>query len=89
MGTIYLFGILPKAFLPIGDSGFVWGLMIGPDKASYMKMRHYQDIGDTMMQADPGVAATFTMTGNGQFLTYNQGLLLAFLEPRKRRPDRA
>ncbi len=59
--------------------------MIGPDKASYKKMRHYQDVGDSLMRANPGVAATFTMTGNGQFLTYNQGLLLAFLEPRDKR----
>ena len=79
------FTILPKTFLPVGDSGFIWGLMIGPDKASYQQMRQYQDMGDELMQADPGVAATFTMTGNGQFLTYNQGLLLAFLEPREKR----
>ena len=85
IGTGYLFMILPKTFLPVGDSGFIWGLMIGPDKASYRKMREYQDVGDKVMQADPGVAATFTMTGNGQFLTYNQGLLLAFLEPREKR----
>ena len=84
-GTIQLFRILPKTFLPVGDSGFIWGLMIGPDKASYKKMRQYQDVGDALMQKDPGVAATFTMTGNGQFLTYNQGLLLAFLEPRDKR----
>ena len=84
-GTIYLFRSIPKTFLPVGDSGFIWGFMVGQDKASYLKMRQYQDKGDAVMQANPGVAATFTMTGNGQFLTYNQGLLLAFLEPREKR----
>ena len=54
VGTVYLFSILPKTFLPVGDSGFIWGLMIGPDKASYQKMRQYQDVGDALMQADPG-----------------------------------
>ena len=85
IGTIGLFRAIPKTFLPVGDGGFIWGFMIGQDKASYLKMREYQDKGDAVMQANPGVAATFTMTGNGQFLTYNQGLLLAFLEPRDKR----
>ncbi|MGN6504725.1 MAG: efflux RND transporter permease subunit [Tepidisphaeraceae bacterium] len=85
-GTVYLLAILPKSFLPVGDSGFIFGIMIGPDKASYLKMREYQVKAEKVMQSDPAVAATFTMTGNGQFLTYNQGLLLAFLEPREQRP---
>jgi HAE1 family hydrophobic/amphiphilic exporter-1 len=33
------------------------------------------------LRQDPSVAATFTMTGNAQFLSSNQGLLLAFLKP--------
>ena len=33
------------------------------------------------MRQDPAVGATFTMTGNSQFLASNQGLLLAFLKP--------
>ncbi|MDB5328083.1 MAG: cation/multidrug efflux pump [Phycisphaerales bacterium] len=85
VGTGYLLMTLPKSFLPVGDSGFVFGLMIGPDKASFMKMRQYQDKAEKVMQANDAVSATFTMTGNGQFLTYNQGLLLAFLEPRDKR----
>ncbi|MFT3789411.1 MAG: efflux RND transporter permease subunit [Tepidisphaeraceae bacterium] len=85
VGTGYLFMALPKSFLPIGDSGFIWGVMIGPDKASYLKMREYQAKAEEVLHNNPNVAATFTMTGNGQFLSYNQGLLLAFLEPREKR----
>jgi HAE1 family hydrophobic/amphiphilic exporter-1 len=80
-----MFRGISKTFLPVGDSGFIFGLMIGPDSASYLKMRDYQYKADSVMQANPGVEATFTMTGNGQFLTYNQGILLAFLEPRAQR----
>ncbi|MCX5660550.1 MAG: efflux RND transporter permease subunit [Planctomycetota bacterium] len=87
VGTFYLFTALPKSFLPVGDSGLIFGIMIGPDRASYLKMREYQEKAGAIMQKDPSVAATFTMTGNGQFLSYNQGLLLAFLEPRGQRPD--
>jgi len=40
-----------------------------------------------VMRQDPAVGATFTMTGNGQFLSSNQGLLLAFLKsPGNRAP---
>ena len=84
-GTIYLLISLPKSFLPVGDSGFIWGIMIGPDKASYLKMRDYQDKAEAIMQNNPAVDATFTMTGNGQFLSYNQGLLLSFLKEREDR----
>ncbi|HET6201529.1 MAG TPA: efflux RND transporter permease subunit [Planctomycetota bacterium] len=86
-GTFALFGIVPKAFLPTGDSSFIWGVLIGREGSSPEQMRALQDRADEVMRADPGVRATFTMTGNGQFLSSNQGLLLAFLEsPEGRAP---
>ena len=80
-GTILLFMAVPKAFLPIGDSSFVWGVMIGKEGSSPQQMRQLQDQAAVLMRADPAVGATFTLTGNSQFLASNQGLLLAFLEP--------
>src|ERR1019366_6017583 len=38
---------------------------------------------ENILRQDPSIGATLTMTGNGQFLTSNQGMLLAFLEPPK------
>ena len=80
-GTIWLFMIVPKAFLPVGDSSFVWGVMIGREGSSPEQMRALQDQADNVLRQDPGVGATFTLTGNAQFLVSNQGLLLAFLRP--------
>ena len=86
-GTIWLFMLVPKAFLPVGDSSFIWGVMIGREGSSPKEMRALQDHADEVMRRDPGVAATFTMTGNAQFLSSNQGLLLAFLRsPENRAP---
>ena len=82
-GTILLFTVIPKAFLPVGDSGFIWGVMIGKEGSSPDQMRVLQDKADAIMRQDPSVGATFTLTGNSQFLASNQGLLLAFLEPSK------
>ena len=79
-GTILLFFVVPKAFLPVGDSSFIWGVMIGREGSSPEQMHALQDQADEVIQQDPGVGATFTMSGS-QFLSSNQGLLLAFLEP--------
>ena len=55
--------------------------MIGREGSSPKQMRDLQNRADEMIQQDPDVAATFTMTGNNAFLASNQGLLLAFLKP--------
>src|SRR5712664_2628237 len=85
-GTVLLFVVVPKAFLPIGDSSFIWGVMIGREGSSPEQMRALQDRSDEVMRQDPSEGATFTLTGEGQFLASNQGLLLAFLEPPQVRP---
>jgi HAE1 family hydrophobic/amphiphilic exporter-1 len=80
-GTIGLFLLVPKAFLPVGDSSFIFGLMIGREGSSPEQMRSLQNQAELVMRQDPSVRATFTMTGNSQFISSNQGLLLAFLKP--------
>ena len=80
-GTVLLFFVVPKAFLPVGDSSFIWGVMIGKEGSSPQQMYALQDQAASVMRQDPAVGATFTMTGNGQFLASNQGILLAFLRP--------
>ncbi len=85
-GTVFLFNAVPKAFLPVGDSGFVWGVMIGKEGSSPQQMQALQNQAAVAMRQDPAVGATFTLTGNSSFLASNQGLLLAFLEPVETRP---
>ncbi|AFM23748.1 efflux RND transporter permease subunit [Desulfomonile tiedjei] len=81
VGTIWLFMLIPKTFLPTGDSSFIWGVMIAREGSSPEQMYRLQDQADEILSEDPAVNATFTMTGNNQFLSSNQGLLLAFLNP--------
>ena len=85
-GTILLFAAVPKAFLPVGDSSFVWGVMIGKEGSSPQQMQALQNQAAVAMREDPAVGATFTLTGNSSFLASNQGLLLAFLDPPQVRP---
>ena len=86
-GTLWLFSIVPKTFLPIGDSGFIWGVLIGREGSSPQQMHALQQKTEQVLQENPAVGMTFTMSGNGQFLALNQGLLLAFLKaPEERAP---
>jgi HAE1 family hydrophobic/amphiphilic exporter-1 len=85
-GTVWLFMIIPKGFLPTGDSSFVWGVMIGREGSSPQQMRALQDQADGVLRQHSSVFATLTMTGNAAFLSSNQGLLLAFLKGTEERP---
>ncbi len=85
-GTVFFFKILPKSFLPVGDSSFAFGIMIGQEGASPEQMREYQLKAEKILHENESVRATFTMTGNAQFLGSNQGLLLTFLDQPGKRP---
>jgi HAE1 family hydrophobic/amphiphilic exporter-1 len=83
-GTIILFTVVPKAFLPVGDSSFIWGVMIGKEGSSPQQMRVLQDKAENILRQDPSIESTFTSTG-GQMVASNQGMVIAFLEPPKGR----
>jgi HAE1 family hydrophobic/amphiphilic exporter-1 len=85
-GTIWAFKVIPKSFLPVGDSSFIMGVMVGQQGTSPAQMRAYQGQAEKIMQNQPGVDITFTMTGNSRFLVPNQGFLLAFLDHPSKRP---
>lgn len=85
-GTLYLFAKVPKAFLPIGDSSFVRGVLIAQEGSSPEHMRALQKQAEAAMHENESVRMTFTATGIQSFLSSNQGFLLAFLEPPGKRP---
>ena len=86
-GTAYFAITLPKSFLPVGDSSFAMGVLIGPEGASPQQMRTYQGEAEKIMQENDAVKMTFTMTGLGQFIGSNQGFLIAFLDDVGKRKD--
>jgi len=86
-GTAYFFYIVPKAFLPVGDSSFIRGVLVAPEGSSPDQMHAYQTQAEKIMKANPAVRSTFTMSGNSQFLGSNQAFLIAFLKaPSERAP---
>ncbi len=85
-GTAYLFYVVPKAFLPVGDSSFIRGVMVAQEGSSPEQMHAYQTQAEKIMKANPAVRSTFSMSGNGAFLGSNQVFLIAFLKDPSQRP---
>ncbi len=86
-GTVWLFMLVPKAFLPPGDSGVIFGAFIAQEGSSPKQMREYQDQVDKMLHEDPNVITDFTMTGATGFLASNQGITFTFIgAPDNRKP---
>ena len=85
-GTGYLFYVVPKAFLPIGDSSFVRGVFVAQEGSSPEQMRQYQLQAEDALHANEAVDMTFTMSANSAFFPSNQGLLLAILKDPDKRP---
>ena len=84
-GTIWLFMLVPKTFLPPGDSSVIFGAFIAAEGSSPKQMREYQDRVDQMLQQDPNVITDFTMTGATGFLASNQGITFTFIKPPEER----
>jgi len=78
-GTIWLFMLIPKTFLPPGDSGVIFGAFIAKEGSSPTQMREYQDRVDEKLHNDPNVVTDFTMTGATGFLASNQGITFTFI----------
>jgi len=86
-GTIWLFMLVPKTFLPPGDSGVIFGAFIAREGSSPEQMRVYQDRVDEILRNDPNVTNDFTMTGATGFLASNQGITFVSIgPPGERRP---
>jgi len=86
-GTIWLFMLVPKSFLPPGDSGVIFGAFIAQEGSSPKQMREYQDQVDRMLHQDPNVVTDFTLTGATGFLSSNTGITFTYIgTPDNRRP---
>ena len=81
VGTGYLFYIVPKSFLPTGDSSFLFGVMIAQQGSSPDQMLKYQHQIEKTLQDNPDVRLTITVTGLSTFTPSNQGIVVAFLYP--------
>lgn len=86
-GTIWLFMLVPKSFLPAGDSSVIFGAFIAAEGSSPQQMRALQNRVDEVLQQDPNVITDFTLIGATGFLAANQGIVFTLIKPPdQRRP---
>jgi HAE1 family hydrophobic/amphiphilic exporter-1 len=80
VGTGYLFFTMPTGFIPSQDSGFMFGISMGPQDISFESMARHQRAIAEVVRADPNVqiVGAFVMGGN-------QAMLFAGMKPRAER----
>ena len=86
VGTGYLFYTIPKSFLPRGDSSFIRGILVAQEGTSPEQMQAYQRAAEQIMQSNPAVKSTITVSGEPNLLGSNQAFLVAFLKDPSQRP---
>ncbi len=86
-GTIYFFVVLPKGFLPVGDSGMIRGVFMTSEGTSPAKIQEYQSQLMDIFRADPAVDEIVTVTGlQNSTITTSMGLVVLILKPENARP---
>ena len=80
VGTVYLFFNMPTGFIPSQDSGFMFGITMGPQDISFESMARHQHAIAEVVRADPNVqiVGAFVMGGN-------EGMFFAGMKPRSER----
>src|SRR6516162_9318538 len=84
--TLWVFDLLPKTFIPAGDSGFIRGIILCPEGISPTRIREIQREVDQVLRKNPAVNETFTLSGFSKGFSSNQMLALAFLKEPSIRP---
>jgi hydrophobic/amphiphilic exporter-1 (mainly G- bacteria), HAE1 family len=84
--TIWVFGLLPKTFIPAGDSGFIRGVLLCQEGISPDRIKALQKEVDAVLRQNPAVNESFTLAGFSKGLPSNQMLALAFLKDVSQRP---
>jgi HAE1 family hydrophobic/amphiphilic exporter-1 len=79
--TVYFYQIIPKTFLPVGDSGFAMGIFMAPQDVSPDQMAAFQKQADEAMHANPHVVQTFNVSGIASVTPSNQALIGYILGP--------
>ncbi len=79
-GTMWFFSILPKAFMPEGDSGAIRGGMLLPQGTSTVQARSYQDQINVMFRKNKFVEKVLTITGTNTGADQSSGMVILILK---------
>jgi multidrug efflux pump len=89
-GTIVLYVIVPKGFLPQQDTGVIVAVTEAAQSVSIPRMNVLQDQAAAEIRRDPSVVSVVSFVGAGSInATPNTGRLTITLKPRRQRRDSA
>jgi len=85
--TAALFHFMPKGFLPIEDTGRIFGFTEAAEDISFDAMVHHQKAVAAIIHHNPSVRAFMSFVGaGGSSLSGNTGRIMIHLKPRAERP---
>ncbi|MDB5413206.1 MAG: acriflavine resistance protein [Rubritepida sp.] len=85
-GTVWLYVVMPKGFLPAQDTGLLIITSEGPQDASFSRLIELQQQVAAVVQQDPDVAGVTSVAGAGTVnAAQNTGRITAILKPRNQR----
>jgi len=88
VGTVLLYVVVPKGFLPLQDTGQITATVDAPPSVSFASMSAFEAAADKIALADPGVAGVASFVGVGTVnATPNSGHLTIVLKPLAQRRD--
>ncbi|MDP0496797.1 MAG: efflux RND transporter permease subunit [Verrucomicrobiota bacterium JB024] len=85
-GVVLCLMVVPTTFIPVGDSGFIQGVFIAKSGASPDLMKRYQEKVKAVIRSNPYVSNFVTVTGVGQFIQSNYGIMFISLIDTDKRP---
>jgi HAE1 family hydrophobic/amphiphilic exporter-1 len=89
IATVYLYGIVPKGFLPSEDTGFINGTMEGAEGTSFEGMIKNRGQVSATLAADPNIDRFTVSIGGGGGGSSNSGRMFIRLKHRSERAMRA
>ncbi|HVJ41936.1 MAG TPA: multidrug efflux RND transporter permease subunit [Dongiaceae bacterium] len=81
LATVYFFGVVPKGFFPIEDTGQISVSTEGPQDISYEAMSRAQQAAAAIIAADPAVTTVNSSVGSGGGGGENTGRMFVGLKP--------
>ncbi|MBR0668692.1 acriflavine resistance protein B [Roseomonas hellenica] len=85
-GTVYLYIMMPKGFLPLQDTGLITVTVEAPQDVSFRRMATLQQAAAAAIAADPAVQSTTAVAGAGTLnAAQNSGRISVVLRPREDR----
>jgi HAE1 family hydrophobic/amphiphilic exporter-1 len=85
IATVFLFGIMPKGFIPSEDTGFMNGTSEGAEGLSFEGMVSHQKMVSDILSKDPNIEGFTSSVGGGGGGTSNTGRMFIRLKPRRER----